>query len=107
MNKRTDYEHLKLDNDGCFYWIMNKDVEYYTFKPNTYEIDKITTWFYQQEEEAKQFSLFYKGTALYFTFKGQKYYLSWTFTGNYIHETAKKLREAGCTNIQINWGELD
>lgn len=107
MNNRTDYEHLELDNDGCYYWFMNKDVEYYTFKPNTYEIYKIREWFFEQENLARNHSLYYKGTALYFTFNEQKYYLSWTFYGDYIIETAKKLKDAGCTNIQINWGELD
>lgn len=24
MGKRTDYEHLERDLDGCYYWFMNR-----------------------------------------------------------------------------------
>ena len=102
MNKREDYEHLELDNDGNYYWFMNSDVDY-PYKNK--ELADFCKWWQENEENT---GLYYKGTRLYFTFKGVKYHLSWVFTDGIDFDTAiAKLKGLGASNIQINYGELD
>ena len=102
MSKREDYEHLELDLDGCYYWITNHDVDYPYKEPLLKDFCK---WWKEHEQNT---GLYYKGTRLYFTFKGVKYYLTWIFTSGVDFDTAiAKLKALGAVNIQINWGELD
>lgn len=102
MGKRYDYEHLELDNDNNYYWFMNSDVDSPYKEPLLKEFVK---WW--NEDEVDQ-GLYYKGTRLYFTFGGKKYYVSWTFYDErHIKKGVAKLKELGATNIQINYGELD
>lgn len=102
MGKREDYEHQELDNDYCYYWFMNSDVQNPYKEPRLKEFVK---WWNEHEQNT---GLYYKGTRLYFTFNGVKYYLSWTFTSGVDFDTAiAKLKKLGAENIQINWGELD
>lgn len=102
MNKREDYEHLELDNDGNYYWFMNSDVDY-PYKNK--ELAEFVSWWKVAETNT---GLYYKGTRLYFTFKGVKYHVSWVFTDGIDFDTAiAKLKALGASNIQINWGELD
>ena len=37
MNKREDYEHLELDNDGFRYWFTNSDVD----KFSAYKVEEL------------------------------------------------------------------
>lgn len=102
MEKRQLYEHQELDLDNEYYWVTNADVEYpYKVK----ELEEFCKWWKNHEVNT---GLYYKGTRLYFTFRGAKYYLSWTFTSGIDFDTAiAKLKELKASNIQINWGELD
>ena len=107
MNKREDYEHLELDYDCNFYYIKNKEVKYIS-KNSPEKIREFEEWFENEEEKYSKTSFYYKNTALYFTYKNAKYYISWTFYGDkLIQDAMKKLKELGATNIQIKYGELD
>lgn len=111
MNDRRDYEHLERDNDGCNYWFMNNDVEYWAhsiIRKDKAFADAIE-WHDKKQSELADRSLFHKGTALYFTYKDRKYYISWTFySDEYIIGLQKRLKKIeGVSNIQINFGELD
>ena len=111
MANRFDYEHQELDNDGCYYWFTNRDVKYWAYseiKDNKAFKDAIEFHDKQQERLSKK-SLYYKGTRLYFTYNGKKYYASWTFySDEYIIGLQKRLKAIeGVSNLQINWGELD
>lgn len=102
MSKRNDYEHQELDSDGCYYWFTNSDVQHPYKEPL---LRDFLTWWREHEQNT---GLYYKGTALYFTFNGVKYRVSWTFTAGVDFDTAiSKLKSLGAENIQINWGELD
>lgn len=105
MNKRTDYEHQELDLDHNYYWFMNSDIDYIYKEP---KLKAFREWFDKEEAKAKETSLYYKGTRLYFTFENKKYYVSWTFYSDELIDGAvKRLKELGAVNIQINYGELD
>jgi len=111
MNDRLDYEHLERDNDGLNYWFMNRDVEYWahsSIRKNKDFADAIK-WHDRQQYLLSKKSLFYKGTRLYFTYQGRKYYVSWTFySDEYIIGLQKRLKAVkGVSNLQINFGELD
>lgn len=102
MNDRHDYEHLELDNDGCYYYFMNSDVQYPFKEPLLKDFCK---WW--RENEVSN-GYYYKGTRLYFTFKGVKYYVSWTFYDeDYLNNGIRFLKRLGASNIQINYGEPD
>lgn len=107
MNERTDYEHLECEVVDSHYWWINKDVEYVSrFGVKDKALNKLAKYFYRKE--AKTISLYYKGTRLYFTYKGIKYYFSWVFySRELIRETVRRLKLIGTSNIQINYGELD
>ena len=63
---------------------------------------------WKRRKKYSKTSFYYIGTALYFTYKNAKYYISWTFYGDkLIQDAMKKLKELGATNIQIKYGELD
>jgi len=102
MHKRTDYEHQELDLDNNYYWFMNSDVQY----PNKEPLLKdFISWFRKNEVNN---GFYWKGTALYFTFKGVKYWLSWTFYDKeYLDTAVVKLKALGAENIQLNYGEPD
>lgn len=107
MNERTDYEHLERDLDGFNYWFTNRDVKYIGADAPK-ELKDFREWFYHEEEKYRETSLYYKGTALYFTYKGIKYEIHWTFYGSDLIKDARtKLRELGAVNLQCNLGELD
>ena len=106
MNKRTDYEHLVPDLDGNSYWWTNNDVKYVLRGPQ--ELKDFAKWFFEEEEKYREKSLYYKGTALYFTYNGEKYEIGWTFYGDDLLKQARqKLEALGCVNLQVNFGELD
>lgn len=106
MSKREDYEHLERDLDGNYYWFTNRDVG--TSRQQFEEISALRKWFRDEENKYKEKSLYYKGTRLYFTYKGVKDYLHWVFYGDkLIKDAIKRLQELGAENIQINYGELD
>ncbi len=109
MNDRLDYEHLERDNDGLNYWFTNRDVEtWWRIRDDKAFADAIE-WHDKKQSELASHSLFYKGTALYFTYKDRKYYVSWPFySDEYIIGLQKRLKKIeGVSNIQINFGELD
>lgn len=102
MGRRYDYEHLERDNDGCYYWFMNADINY---PEKNEELQGFCKWWRNYKAEK---GLYYKGTRLYFTYKGVKYYVSWVFYDEkYLRLAKRKLIELGATNIQFNYGELD
>lgn len=97
MGERTDYEYR--DKYG---WFKKEDVSPIYSEPFLEEFCK---WW--QENDAKE-GFYYIGTALYFTYKGKKYYASWMhYDENFIKNAIEKLKELGAINIQINYGELD
>lgn len=103
MGKREDYEHLELDLDGNYYYFMNKSVS--GSLPNNDLIRK--EWERFKKADTNN-GFYYKGTRLYFTFGGNKYYFSWTFWHEKNLKTAiKNLKQYGAENIQINYGEAD
>lgn len=102
MEERELYEHLEQDYDGLYYWFMNKGVEYLY---NVKELEEFLNWWNKSETKK---GLYWKGTRLYFTFKGSKYYLSWTFYDKTRLITAvSKLKALGAQNIVLNYGTLD
>lgn len=108
MNKREDYEHLQRDLDENYYYSTNKDVNYIDYRTAPTIIIEFSKWFKQEELLYRETSLYYKGTALYFTYEDKKYYVSWTFYDRkLIKDAVKKLKEIGATNLQANYGELD
>lgn len=101
---RQDYEHLKIDIDGSGYYVINSDVNYATHCSNR-DIKEWCDWFYKNEVNN---GVFYKGTRLYFTIDGSKYYITWTFYDyDFMNEAVKRLKKLGAENLQINMGELD
>lgn len=105
MNKRQDYEHLEREVDGTYYYWINKEVLHAL---NVKGLELFNEVFDRLEHLAKEESLYYKRTFLYFTWKGKKYYRSWTFYSVELIETSIIiLTHLKATNIQINWGELD
>lgn len=96
------YEHLELDLDGYYYSVMNSDVDYPYKNPKLYDFVK---WFNDNDVND---GLYYKHTALYFTFEGIKYHVSWTFYHEDVLQDAyNKLMQLGAKYIAINYGELD
>ena len=108
MSKREDYEHRELDYDyNSHYYETNKEVMWIN-KESPLELQNFRSWFKKQEENCKPFSLFYLGTALYFTYKEKKYRVSWTwYTTSFLKRAINKLKKLGSSNIQINYGRLD
>lgn len=112
-DKRTKYETLKHDYDfhtgiDYQYYLTKDDVIYATkhLKDITADLLKVITAFEKRESNTK--SLYYKGTAIYFTYTEKLYYLSYTFYSDYlISQTIKDLQSIGATDILINYGELD
>lgn len=111
MNDRRDYEHLERDLDGLNYWFMNSDVEWWLHSSIKEEeaFKDLAKWHKEKQEKLSGCSLFRKGTALYFTYKDKKYYISWTFySDDYIVGLQRRLKAIkGVSNMQINFGELD
>lgn len=102
MNKRTDYEHEELDLDNNYYWFTNSDVQ------TAYKNPKLKNFLKWWNESEKAEGYYYKGTRLYWTFEGVKYYETWTFYNEgRLEKAIKLLKELGAENIQINYGELD
>lgn len=100
---RKAYEHLELDYDGFRYWFHNSDMWY------TKRIKGLED-FYEFWSKTEHYGKppYYKGTALYFTYKGKKDYVTWTFySARRMNKAIKLLKELGATNIQINEGEID
>lgn len=105
MYRREDYEITKIDIDGSTYYVTRDDVKSVYHNP---KLRNFREWFTHQESKARSKSLYYKGTALYFSFQGEKYQIGWVFyTSKMISKAVEKLKKLGAFNIQINWGELD
>lgn len=101
-NTRLLYEHQELDLDNNFYWFMNSDVELPYKNP---KLEGLVHWW---DENEPNNGLYWKGTRLYFTFEGVKYWLSWVFYDRtFINTAIKKLKSLGALNIALNLGELD
>lgn len=101
-NTRLLYEHQELDLDNNFYWFTNSDVELPYKNP---KLKGLVDWWRKNEHNN---GLYWKGTALYFTFEGVKYRLSWVFYDRtFINTAIKKLKSLGALNIALNLGELD
>lgn len=102
MPNREDYEHLELDLDNNYYWIMNADVQLPYKEPL---LKEFVEWW---DADEVYDGLFWIGTKLYFTFKGVKYWVSWTFYDqDHINRGIKRLEALGASNIVINYGHLD
>lgn len=107
MNDRKDYEHLYLDTDHNYYWVTNKEVEL-PYNTGEEKLEKFNKWWQDNIEFDDHTSLFYKGTAFYFTFKGKKYQKMWTwYYPDKLRQAIGIAKNLGFTNIQLNLGELD
>lgn len=108
MNTRQDYEHQELDTDGFYYFFINKDVKCIWEGKHEENIKLFAEWWSKYIDIDLNTSLFYKGTRFYFTYKGVKYWESWTwYYPERLQNAIKIAKDLGFTNIQLNYGELD
>ena len=69
MAIREQYEHLEMDNDGCYYWFVNNDV-----KPFHKWYDKAVGELIEKWQSHLKQALYIKWNYLFFTINGNKYW---------------------------------
>lgn len=97
------YQHLELDNDGCYYHFMNRDVQ-----PYRNENKELTALFKDFETRCEQ-HLYIKGNRLFFTINGVKYYEILTHSTWEWNNIGKLIKQMNSIAVDIFYfgGELD
>lgn len=91
-----------VDVDGSIYYSPRLTVLYVN---NCLDLRKFYKWFLQHEPRN---GVYYKYTRLFFTYKGEKFYVSWVhYTDEFLRDAELYLKKLGCINIEIDYGELD